>query len=113
MATQSVIDSLWMTQTLTSESMSLVHHTCDRYFVGRYIILKTLEDGRSICVILASTKSIDIGVAVNLFLGQKGSRCATLAFAASSLWHCHLQEQVVSRDCRREQTLSEWVVWSE
>ena len=36
---------------------------------------------------------------------------ATLTFAASSLWHRHLEEQVVGRDCRGEQTLGEGVVW--
>jgi hypothetical protein len=37
----------------------------------------------------------------------------TFTFAASPLWHRHLEEQVVGRDCRGKQTLGEGVIWPE
>lgn len=96
--------------------MGLVDDAFERDFVVGCIVLQAPEDSGGICVGFTGERVWSLSRCMTLakfLFGQKWLCRASLALAARSLRHCHFQEQVVGRDCGRQQALGEGVVWAE
>lgn len=104
----------WQLGVLTPEAMRLVDQSGDGSLVSRCIVLQAPEYSRGIHICFARLFVVAVGRATGFrfdaLLAQERPRSATLAFAACSLWHGDLEQNVVSGDCRGEQSLGKRVV---